>query len=76
MIHTARAHGLEVMLGCMIESNAAIAAACHLAPLLDYADFDGHCSLRSARHRFSPRIDIARNTGVSPPGSMSEASEN
>ncbi len=41
MIHTARAHGLEVMLGCMVESNAAIAAGCHLAPLLDYADLDG-----------------------------------
>ena len=41
MIHTARAHGLEVMLGCMVESNASIAAACHLAPLLDYADLDG-----------------------------------
>ncbi|NHN59581.1 MULTISPECIES: dipeptide epimerase [Halorussus] len=41
MIHAARAHGLEVMLGCMIESNAAIAAAAHLAPLLDYADLDG-----------------------------------
>ncbi|GAA0269168.1 dipeptide epimerase [Halobacterium noricense] len=41
LIHTARAHGLEVMCGCMIESNASIAAACHLAPLLDYADLDG-----------------------------------
>ena len=41
MIHTARAHGLDVMLGCMLESNASIAAACHLAPLLDYADLDG-----------------------------------
>jgi L-alanine-DL-glutamate epimerase-like enolase superfamily enzyme len=41
MISTARAHGLEVMLGCMVESNASIAAACHLAPLLDYADLDG-----------------------------------
>ena len=41
MVHAARAHGLEVMLGCMIESNASIAAACHLAPLLDYADVDG-----------------------------------
>ncbi|WP_135823859.1 dipeptide epimerase [Halorussus ruber] len=41
MIHTARAHGLEVMLGCMIESNAAISGAAHLAPLLDYADLDG-----------------------------------
>jgi L-alanine-DL-glutamate epimerase-like enolase superfamily enzyme len=29
------------MLGCMIETNAAIAAACHLAPLVDYADLDG-----------------------------------
>lgn len=41
MIHTARAHGLEVMLGCMVESNASIAPACHLTPLVDYADLDG-----------------------------------
>ncbi|EMA41907.1 enolase C-terminal domain-like protein, partial [Halobiforma nitratireducens] len=41
LIHTARAHGLQVMCGCMSESNASIAAACHLAPLLDYADLDG-----------------------------------
>ncbi|GAB6863037.1 dipeptide epimerase [Haloplanus litoreus] len=41
MVHTARAHGLEVMLGCMIESTASIAAACHLAPLVDYVDLDG-----------------------------------
>ncbi len=41
MIHAARAEGLELMLGCMIESNASIAPACHLVPLLDYADLDG-----------------------------------
>jgi len=41
MIAAARAHGLEVMCGCMIESNASIAAAAALAPLLDYADLDG-----------------------------------
>jgi L-alanine-DL-glutamate epimerase-like enolase superfamily enzyme len=41
MIAAARAHGLDVMLGCMIESNASIAAACHLAPLVEYADLDG-----------------------------------
>jgi len=29
------------MCGCMIESNASIAAAAQLAPLLDYADLDG-----------------------------------
>jgi len=37
----ARAHGLETMLGCMVESSAAIAAGAHLAPLCDYVDLDG-----------------------------------
>lgn len=41
MIATARAHGLLVMTGCMIESSLGITAAAHFAPLLDYADFDG-----------------------------------
>jgi L-alanine-DL-glutamate epimerase-like enolase superfamily enzyme len=40
-IHAARAHGLEVMLGCMVESNASIAPAAHLTPLVEYADLDG-----------------------------------
>jgi L-alanine-DL-glutamate epimerase-like enolase superfamily enzyme len=42
MIHTARACGLEVMLGCMISSSASTTAAAHLSPLVDYADLDGH----------------------------------
>lgn len=41
MIHAARAHGMRVMLGCMAESNASIAAGAQLAPMLDYADLDG-----------------------------------
>lgn len=41
MVHAARAHGLEVMLGCMTESNASIAAGAQLAPMLDYVDLDG-----------------------------------
>jgi L-alanine-DL-glutamate epimerase-like enolase superfamily enzyme len=41
MIATARAHGLRVMAGCMIETSLAITAAAHFAPLLDYADLDG-----------------------------------
>jgi len=40
-IATAQAHGLDVMLGCMVESNASISAAWHLAPLVAYADLDG-----------------------------------
>lgn len=42
MIHTARALGMKVMLGCMVASSVAITAAAHLAPLVDYADLDGH----------------------------------
>ncbi len=41
MIATARAHGLLVMIGCMIESSLGITAAAHLAPLVDVADLDG-----------------------------------
>lgn len=42
MIHVARALGLKIMLGCMIESSVAIAAAAHISPLVDYADLDGN----------------------------------
>ncbi|MCB1034993.1 MAG: dipeptide epimerase [Acidobacteria bacterium] len=42
MIAVARAHGLKVMLGCMVESSLAITAAAHIAPLVDYLDLDGN----------------------------------
>ncbi len=41
MIHTARACGLTIMVGCMVESSVAISAAAQLSPLIDYADLDG-----------------------------------
>jgi L-alanine-DL-glutamate epimerase-like enolase superfamily enzyme len=41
MIHTARALGFKVMLGCMIESQILTTAAAHLSPLVDWADLDG-----------------------------------
>jgi L-Ala-D/L-Glu epimerase len=41
IIATARAHGLSVMAGCMVETSLGISTAAHLAPLLDYADLDG-----------------------------------
>jgi L-Ala-D/L-Glu epimerase len=42
MIHVARALGMKIMLGCMIESSLGISAAAHLSPAVDYADLDGH----------------------------------
>ncbi|HWK88453.1 MAG TPA: dipeptide epimerase, partial [Longimicrobium sp.] len=41
IVHAARAHGMSVMLGCMVESTLGIAAAIQLAPLVDYVDLDG-----------------------------------
>ena len=46
IIHTARAHGMLVMAGCMIETSLGITAAAHLAPLLDCVDLDGAALLR------------------------------
>lgn len=49
IVHAARAHGMRVMLGCMIESTLGIAAAVQLAPLVDYVDLDGAALLQEDR---------------------------
>jgi L-alanine-DL-glutamate epimerase-like enolase superfamily enzyme len=41
-IHAARALGMRVMLGSMVESSLALSAAAMLAPLADELDLDGH----------------------------------
>jgi L-alanine-DL-glutamate epimerase-like enolase superfamily enzyme len=48
MIHAARALGLQVMLGCMIESELGIAAAAQIASLVDHVDLDGHFLISNA----------------------------
>jgi L-alanine-DL-glutamate epimerase-like enolase superfamily enzyme len=45
MVHAARAMGLGVMLGCMVETGLAIAAGCCVAPLCDHVDLDGNLLL-------------------------------
>ena len=37
----ARAHDLQIMIGCMVESSIGVTAAAHIASLCDYADLDG-----------------------------------
>ena len=46
-VHVARACGLRVMLGCMVESTLGVAPAMHLAPLADWVDLDGPALLAS-----------------------------
>jgi len=73
LVHAADAHRLSTMLGCMVESNASLAAAVHVAPLFDYADLDGSLLLDSDPYDGVPldgdRFDlraVRRGTGVEP----------
>jgi L-alanine-DL-glutamate epimerase-like enolase superfamily enzyme len=45
MAHAARALGIGVMLGCMVESGLGIAAAAQVASLCDHVDLDGNLLL-------------------------------
>lgn len=42
MIKFARQEGWKVMIGCMVESRAALGAAAHICGLCDYVDLDAH----------------------------------
>ncbi len=53
-IHVARAHGMKVMLGSMVESSLALSAAAQLAPLADHLDLDGHWLLARDPFRGAP----------------------
>jgi L-alanine-DL-glutamate epimerase-like enolase superfamily enzyme len=44
-VHAARAFGLGVMLGCMVESGLGIAAGTQIASLMDHVDLDGNLLL-------------------------------
>jgi L-alanine-DL-glutamate epimerase-like enolase superfamily enzyme len=57
LIQTARAHGLKLMIGCMLETNAAIAAGAHLVPLTDYADLDGSLLLATDPYQGVPMAE-------------------
>jgi L-alanine-DL-glutamate epimerase-like enolase superfamily enzyme len=62
MAHAARALGLGVMLGCMVESGLGIAAGCVVAPLCDHVDLDGNLLLA---HDPWPGVELAH--GVQTP---------
>jgi L-alanine-DL-glutamate epimerase-like enolase superfamily enzyme len=67
MIAVARAHGMRVMCGCMIESSLGIAAAAHFSPLLDDADLDGAALLADDPY-IGPTIPRGRVTLDASPG--------
>jgi len=67
-IHAARALGMQVMLGSMVESSLALSAAAQLAPLADYLDLDGHWLLRDDPFAGAPaaagRIELSDRPGL------------
>jgi L-Ala-D/L-Glu epimerase len=72
IIHTARACGLKIMLGCMVETSLGIAAAAHLGPLVDWLDLDGNLLIAADPFRGHPvvggriRLNEEPGVGVSP----------
>ena len=45
MVHTAQAHGLEIMFGCYSDSSLSNTAAAQLAPFATHLDLDSHLNL-------------------------------
>ena len=67
MVAVARAHGLLVMVGCMIESSIGITAAAHFTPLVDIVDLDG-AALLADDPFVGARIDRGQVTLPDGPG--------
>jgi L-Ala-D/L-Glu epimerase len=57
LIAVARALGLKVMIGCMIETGLGIAAAAQIAPLCDWVDLDGNLLLAEDPFPGHPVVD-------------------
>ena len=57
LVHTARAHGLGTMIGCMSESSVAIAAGASLGALFDHVDLDSHLNLKPDPAEGAPIVD-------------------
>jgi L-alanine-DL-glutamate epimerase-like enolase superfamily enzyme len=61
MAYAARAFGLGVMLGCMVESGLGIAPGAHIASLMDHVDLDGNLLLA---HDPWPGVEFAGGVQV------------
>ena len=67
-IHAARALGMRIMIGCMIESSLGITAAAHLGSLADWLDLDGNLLIRDdpflGATTANGRIELPAGTGL------------
>jgi L-alanine-DL-glutamate epimerase-like enolase superfamily enzyme len=66
IIDVARACGLKVMIGCMVETSVGIAAGAHLGPLADWLDLDGNLLLSEDPFRGHPVVEGRIQLGDGP----------
>jgi L-alanine-DL-glutamate epimerase-like enolase superfamily enzyme len=66
MVNAARALGLGVMLGCMVESSLGIAAGAHIASLMDHVDLDGNLLISDDPWRGVGFVDGVQLPGDAP----------
>jgi len=59
LVATARAHGLNTMIGCMGESSVAIGAGASLGALFDHIDLDSHLNLNP-----DPAVGLGFENGI------------
>jgi L-Ala-D/L-Glu epimerase / N-acetyl-D-glutamate racemase len=64
-VAVARAHGMQVMIGCDLETGIGATAQAHVAPLADYADIDGPLLLAEDPH---PGVRYERGVVTLPAG--------
>ncbi len=57
IVASARAHGLQTMIGCMSESSIAIAAGAAMGALFDHIDLDSHLNLNPDPAVGAPILD-------------------
>jgi L-alanine-DL-glutamate epimerase-like enolase superfamily enzyme len=66
MANAARALGLGVMLGCMVESGLGIAAGAHISSLMDHVDLDGNLLLAQDPWRGVDFVDGVQRPSTRP----------
>ncbi|UCF39428.1 MAG: dipeptide epimerase [Acidobacteriota bacterium] len=57
LLTRARTAGLQVMIGCMVETSCGIAAAAQIAPLTDFVDLDSNLLISNDPFEGHPLID-------------------
>lgn len=74
MVALARALGLKLMLGCMIETSLGITAGAAISPLFDYADLDGNILINNdpfkGVHTVKDRLVLGDRPGLGVEGDV------